>query len=141
MAIIKWEPFSDIDRFFDERPMFSFQKFGWDLAVDLYEQGGALIAKMTLPGIDPKNLGISAEEEALRVSGSREEEKETGKEGERYYDHEIRRGEFSRVIRLPKAIDPSAVEATYTDGILKVTMPMVRGQRRNAVKVEVKRSK
>ena len=57
MPIIKWEPFSELDRFFDERPYISmFPKLGWDLAIDLYEEGGNVVAKMNLPGVKPEEL-------------------------------------------------------------------------------------
>jgi hypothetical protein len=45
---MKWRPLVDVERFFDEG-MFSSTNFGWDLAVDLYEKNGNIIAEMNLP--------------------------------------------------------------------------------------------
>lgn len=141
MELIKWEPMSEFERFFDNRffPAISFpsisSKFGWDLAVDLYEEKGNVVAKMTLPGIDPEGLDISVEGDFLRISGRREEETETKEKD--YYSKEIRRGSFSRTVGLPRSVDASKVAAEYTDGVLKVMMPIMKRKEEKAVKVKV----
>lgn len=136
MPIIKWEPFGELDRFFGERPYISmFPKLGWDLAVDLYEEGGNVVAKMNLPGVKPEELDITINEDSLRVSGSREEEQEIDKKD--YYSKEIRRGSFSRLVGLPGSVDASKAEAKYADGILTVTMPTIEGKGKKEVQVKV----
>lgn len=143
MALIKWEPFSEFDRFFDDRffPMPSFPsltaKLGWDLAVDLYEEKGNVIAKMTLPGINADDLDISVEEEMLHVSGRREEEKET--KNKDYYSKEIRRGSFSRAVSLPRKVDGKKAASEYKDGVLTITMPALGGEKEKVVKLKVKK--
>jgi len=142
MAIIKWEPFSELDRIFEDRyfPAISFpslsSKFGWDLAVDLYEEKGNVIAKLALPGINPDDIDISVEADMLRISGKREEEKET--KDKNYYSKEIRRGAFSRVLSLPKSVDAAKTSAEYKDGVLQVTMPSAGGAKGKSVKIKVK---
>ncbi|HEY4521484.1 MAG TPA: Hsp20/alpha crystallin family protein [Candidatus Paceibacterota bacterium] len=136
MPIIKWEPFNELERFLEERPYISlFPKLGWDLAVDLFEEEGSVVAKMSLPGVKTEELDITIDEDMLTVTGTREEEKETDKKD--YYSKEIRRGAFSRSVSLPKAVDGSKAEATYADGVLKITMPVVKGQEKRSVKVQV----
>jgi HSP20 family protein len=136
MPIIKWEPFGELDRLFGEHAYVSmFPKLGWDLAIDLYEEGGTVIAKINLPGVKPEELDITVDEDLLNVSGSREEEQETDKKD--YYSKEIRRGSFSRSVSLPKSINVSKVEAEYADGILKVTMPVLEGKQKKTAQVKV----
>ncbi|MDO8551950.1 MAG: Hsp20/alpha crystallin family protein [bacterium] len=143
MAIIKWEPLSELDRIFEDRyfPAISFpsisSKFGWDISVDMYEEKGNLIAKMTLPGINPDDIEISVEEDRLRISGKREEGKET--KDKNYYSKKMRRGSFSRVLSLPKSVDASKTSAEYKDGILQVTLPTTGETKSKAVKVRVAR--
>jgi len=139
MQIIKWEPFREIDRFFDDRSPFSFPQFprlGLDLAADVFEEKGNVVAKMNLPGVKPEELDISLEDSALTVSGRREEEKETDKKD--YYSKEIRRGSFSRTVTLPKTVDGAKAEAKYDNGVLTVTMPAIAGAKEKAVKIQVK---
>ncbi len=140
MQIIKWEPFKEIDRFFDDRflqPSTSFPKLGFDLAVDIFEENGNIVAKMSLPGIKPEELDISIEEDMLTISGKREEEKETEKKD--YYSKEIKRGSFSRTVSLPKSVDAVKTEAKYENGELVVTMPIIAGAKEKAVKVKIKK--
>lgn len=137
MQIIKWEPLKDIDRFFEDRLSPAFPKLGWDLAVDLYEEKGNVIAKMSLPGVKEEELDIEIEDDMLTISGRREEEKETEKKD--YYSKEIRRGSFSRSVSLPKLVDAKKAQAEYKKGVLTVTMPAIAGSRNKSIKVEIKK--
>ncbi len=135
MALIKWEPFGDIDRFFEDFP--AFPKLGWDLAVDVYEKDNNIVTKMNLPGIDSEKIDISVEDNYLRVSGSREESKEEKKK--HYYSKEIKRGSFERVVRLPDAVQRDKVNAEYKNGELTITLPKVVATKAGKVKVRVKK--
>lgn len=136
MQVIKWEPFGGLggfnDGLFPQMP-----KLGWDLAVDLYEEKGNVIAKMSLPGVTSDDLDIEIDGDMLTISGMREEEKETDEKD--YYSKEIRRGSFSRSVRLPKSVDAKKAAAAYADGVLKIEMPVVKGQKEKVVKVAVKK--
>lgn len=136
MSIIKWEPFGDIDRFFEEgffSPQIS--RLSRDLAIDVYEDGGNIVAEMNLPGIDPSKVDISVVGHHLRVSGHREEEKE--KKEKNYYSKEIRRGSFERVVRIPEDVDADKAKADYKDGVLKISLPKKGGEKTKKVKIEV----
>lgn len=140
MQITKWEPFKEIDRFFDDRflpPFSAFPKLGLDLAVDVYEEKNTVIAKMSLPGINPEEVDISIEGDTLTISGRREEEKEVDKKD--YYSKEIRRGSFTRFVSLPQSVDAGKAEAKYENGELVVTMPSVAGAKERGVKIKIKK--
>jgi len=143
MALIKWEPFSEFDRLLDDRffPVPSFAsltgKMGWDLAIDLYEEKGNIVAKMTLPDINPDNLDISVEADMLHIAGRREEAKET--KNRDYYSKEIRRGSFSRAVSLPRKVDNTKATSEYKDGVLTVTMPTIGGIRSKPVQLTIKK--
>lgn len=139
MQLIKWEPFKEVERFFDDRfslpPTFS--RLGLDLAVDVYEEKDDVVAKMSLPGVNPEEIEISVEENILTISGKREEEKEIDKKN--YYSKEIHRGAFSRSINLPKSVDSSKAEAKFENGELVVVMPIVAGAKEKVVKIKIKK--
>lgn len=138
MTLIKWEPLSDIDRFFEELPSLpSLTKTGWDLAVDVYEKDNALIAEMNLPGVDPEKIGISVEDGYLRVTGSREESKEEKKK--HFYSKEIRRGSFERAVRLPSPVQKDKATAEYKNGELRITLPKMTETKRGTIKVQIKK--
>lgn len=136
MEIIKWEPFNEFDRFFQDRSVFGMQKLGGELAVDIYEEKGNIIAKMTLPDTNIDDLEISLDQDVLTIAGRREEEKET--KNKEYYSKEIRRGTFSRSMALPKAVDAEQASSEYKNGVLIVTMPVIAGAKNKTVKVPIK---
>lgn len=134
--IVVRDPFDDISQFFGGRPLARFARFG-DLAVDVFEQDGNVIAKMSIPGIEKDEVEITVDEDTLTIEGSREEEKEVDQKD--YYSKEIRRGSFSRTVDLPKIVDGEKAIADYKDGVLTVTMPTVEGEEKKGVKVEIKK--
>lgn len=138
MAIIKWEPFADVESFFEDFPTPSFKELGTDLAVDLYEEGGNVVAKMNVPGVDPEKINVTVEDNTLRVSGSHEEEKEEKKK--HYYHKEIRKGSFERMVSLPQGVLKDKVSAEYKNGTLIVTLPKTNGgESSHKVAVHVKK--
>jgi len=78
------------------------------------------------PGIDPKSIDVSVEKGILAISGERPANGNApaAKGGERnVYASERFAGKFRRVIALPEDAEPSRVEATYRNGMLKVVVP------------------
>lgn len=69
------------------------------------------------PGIDPKSLDISIQQNLLMVSGKRELRAEAAAD---YYRQERFSGEFRRVVSLPEDVDADRVQAKYVDGIVQI---------------------
>ncbi len=137
MSLIRWEPFQNIERLFDENigPVWT-GNFGLDLAADVYEKDNNVVAEMQLPGVDPKKVEVTFESDHhLRIAGAREEKQETDEK--QYYSREIRHGSFERVVRLPVPVDQSQTKASYESGVLRVTMPKKEQLVPEKVKVEV----
>ena len=136
-TLMKWEPFKEMERFFGEDfpflPIVPKLKMGWDMAVDVYEEKGNIIAEMNLPGIDPEKLEITVKDGYLKILGKREEEKE--KKETNFYYKEIKRGEFERLVRLPVAVKAEKAEAQYTKGVLKVILPKTEIVKEEKIKV------
>lgn len=139
MPLIPWRPFSDLDKFFEDNewllPVFP----RTDLekpAMDMYETDKAVVAEVNIPDFDPKNIEVSVENGFLKVSGKRDETEEKKEKG--YWRKEIRKGSFERVVRLPVPVKENKVEAVYEKGILKITMPKAKAEKKSKVKVRVK---
>jgi HSP20 family protein len=95
---------------------------GW-LRIEEFRDGDDLIVRAELPGLDPeKDVEITVAGDILRVRAKREEKSETTRTGG--YRSEFRYGSFERDIALPQGVDATSVEATYTDGILTVKVPV-----------------
>lgn len=140
MALIKWTPFEDLDKFFEEDfiPMVPAMK-AFRPEVDVYEEKNKVIVEMPLAGVDPKKVDISIEDRGLTVKGSVEEKKEEKKKN--YYRKEIRRGSFERYITLPTDVKGDKAKAESEDGMLKIIIPKKTVARRKKVAVKVKSKK
>jgi HSP20 family protein len=90
-------------------------------SLDLTETEQTIEARLDLPGVDPKEIDIQINANMLTVSGQRKEEKV--EKGKTYHRVERRSGSFSRSVSLPCPVKEEAVEATYRDGVLAITMP------------------
>lgn len=141
MPIIPWKPFADMDRFFDDDTWFLplIPRFN-EPAMDVYEIGQNVMAKISLPGFDPEKINVSVKDQVLRVSGSSEEKTEKNEKG--YWRREIKQGSFDRAVRLPVAVEEDAVEATYDKGVLEIVMPKAKHKQLAAknVKIKIKKS-
>jgi HSP20 family protein len=78
------------------------------------------------PGIEPKSLDISIQQNLLTVSGKRDV---SVREEADYYRQERFAGEFRRAISLPEDVDPERVQAKYADGVVQISV-----QRREAAR-------
>lgn len=78
------------------------------------------------PGIDPKQLTVSIQQNLLTIDGQRQVQN-----GDKaaYYRQERFSGQFHRAISLGDDVDPQRVEAKYRDGVVQITV-----QRREAAK-------
>jgi|SRR5262245_11623382 len=93
----------------------------WEPKIDVSETRDAVVVKAELPGVDPKDVALSLENGVLALTGEKEEEKE--EKDKRYHRVERSYGAFARALRLPTAVDPGNVTATFKDGVLTVTLP------------------
>jgi HSP20 family protein len=74
------------------------------------------------PGLDPAKLELSVDRGLLVVTGERASAVPTDRERTHVYARERFAGRFRRVISLPEDADPARVDATYRDGILRITV-------------------
>jgi HSP20 family protein len=92
------------------------------LQVEEFIDGGKLVIRVELPGIDPdKDVELTVSEGALQVRAERRQEKTV--EEKEVYRSELRYGAFSRVLPLPVGTSEKDITATYAAGILEVRVP------------------
>ena len=128
-TLAPWTPMSTLrqemdrlfDRFFEPQTEEVFALGEWAPSLDLTETKDALVAKLEVPGIDPKDVQISLQERLLTIKGERRQEKE--EKDERRHRVERAYGAFTRAIRLPVPVDAEKVTATFKNGLLTVTLP------------------
>ena len=96
----------------------------WDPNADviLDEEGGFVVVRVELAGIDSDRLQVFADERYLYIAGRRAQSG-SGCSGS-FLQKEIADGEFVKRIRIPANVAQDDVTATYADGILTVALPV-----------------
>ena len=74
------------------------------------------------PGIDPKQVDVTIDRGVMTISGERQSELPRDESKVNVYGNERFAGRFRRAISLPEDIDPAKVEATYRDGVLRISV-------------------
>lgn len=72
------------------------------------------------PGIDPASLDVQIEKGVLTIAGDRKAEPVPEKAA--VHIDERFAGRFRRVVSLPDDVDANAVNATYRDGVLHISI-------------------
>jgi HSP20 family protein len=87
-----------------------------------------------IPGIDAKDLDVTLSDGILTVKGEKKQEKED--KGENYHRVERSYGSFHRSFRIPEKVESEKVDASYKDGVLKLTL--LKAETSEPKKIEVK---
>jgi HSP20 family protein len=144
-TLVRWDPFRDLVSIQDElNRLFGRTYTGgealrptaagsWMPAMDVYETGDTIVAKLELPGIEPGDVEVAVEDSTLTVSGKREFESETNEDN--YHRVERRYGSFSRSISLPQIADVEKVNARFDKGVLQIEVP--KSERAKPKKIEI----
>ena len=94
----------------------------WIPAVESYIDQNRFHVRMALPGVKPGDVNIQVHGNELRISGERKQE--TTPQEERSYQREIRYGCFERDLALPEGVQGEKIEASYENGVLKISAPL-----------------
>jgi len=144
MTLVRWNPRNDSllldplfrgvhellnDRFFDGVS-------SWYPAMDLVEEKDHFIVKLEMPGIDPKNVQLNLQGDLLTVTGERKEEHDSKEE--KVLKRERTYGSFQRSVQLPYRVQADRVKATYTNGVMTITLPKAEEYVGRQIPVEVK---
>jgi HSP20 family protein len=117
-------------------PRRAFDGHLWVPALDVAERKDAYVVTVELPGVDPKDVDISFEQNVLTVRGTKHSTLAAGDNELRVYANERMAGMFERSIRLPEFVDGDKISAQSANGLLEITIP--KAQIAQPRKIEVK---
>jgi HSP20 family protein len=106
--------------------------------VNMSEDEKSVRVSAELPGIDEKDIDINLSRDSLTIKGEKKEEREQKSEQSYYTERSF--GSFMRVIPLPAEVNSDKAEASFSKGVLTVTMPKVRGEKKEQKKIQIKSS-
>jgi HSP20 family protein len=101
--------------------------------VDILDHDNDIEVQAALPGVKKEDLDISINNQTIIIRASTKEEK---KEEGKLFRREITRGQFQRTLSLPDNVDGDNAKATFSDGILKVTIPKTEKSKRKTIEVK-----
>ena len=93
-------------------------------AVEAYvdKEAKKYVCRLTLPGVEPKDLQIHAQANVLTIRGERKLTHSSKEielmEGEIFY------GVFERALALPEGVNVEMLTAEYVNGVLEITAPV-----------------
>ncbi len=102
---------------------------------ELSETPDALILTATLPGIDREDIHITVTGNTLTLEAkSADQTVDETSEYRRVTDQAQR---FFQNIRLPQLVDTDRIEASFTDDLLKITMPKFKPRLKEGISIQV----
>ena len=129
MTIVRYEPWALLSRFqrqldravseTAEDP--SSASVSWIPHVDIREEAERFVVVADLPGVEAKDISVTAEKGVLTVRGERRSEKKSTADG--YERVERATGTFLRRFTLPEWGEAEAIKATHVNGVLEISIP------------------
>lgn len=115
----RFDPFRELDRLLGEglRSVTGSNA----LPMDLYKEGERFVGLIDMPGVDPASIDIDVEDRTLTVRGERRAP--AGNDAQ-WLMHERQSGTFARQLALGKGLATDKIEADYTDGVLRLVIPV-----------------
>ncbi len=145
MALIKWDPFREIEDMFDRYtravgwPRSGGQEVmtagDWSPRVDIVENDNEFVIKAEIPEVKKEDVKVTVDNGVLTISGERKQEKE--EKGKKFHRVERYYGSFTRSFTLPEAIDDTKIKAGFKDGMLNLEIPKTAKAKPKAIEVKV----
>jgi HSP20 family protein len=101
--------------------------------MDVWQGEDGFYVALDLPGVDPSSVEITTEQSTLTIRGERSPEYG---EGHNVLVAERPQGSFARQLQITEAVDLDDVEASYSDGVLRLRIPMAKAAQPRRIQVQ-----
>jgi HSP20 family protein len=147
-SVRRWSPMRDLmklgwnlDHFFRdfmEPTEISEEGYCTSPPVESFRHNGTFVVKVDLPGINPKDVHLTADQGVLTIEGERKRAEEIPENS--VFRDELCYGSFRRSLDIPEGVKTEEIRAKYHDGILEITAPMEEHYLPKKIEVEVQKS-
>jgi len=145
MTLIRYEPWHVVNRLHRQIDQIFGDSFAsptangessvnWVPTVDIHEEQDKFVVRADLPGVDPKDISITAENRVLTLRGQRQFERSENQKG--FERLERVEGSFLRRFTLPNNVQDDQIKARHVNGVLEVTIPKTPTPEPRRVSVE-----
>lgn len=115
--LFRFDPFSDFDRQAGRgRP----RPDQGTIAMDAVRRENEVELRFDLPGFSPESVDLTVDKSVLKLTAERGPDADD----DVFLTHERWQGTRSRSLQLGEHLDPAALEASFADGVLVVTIPI-----------------
>ena len=92
-------------------------------AINIIENFPNFVVELAAPGLNKEDFSIEVEEDTLKITSKKETETKEESKDSSYRKREFNYAAFERSFKLPESIQPEEIQASYENGILRVTLP------------------
>ena len=148
-TITRWDPFQDVlslreamNQLMEEsfvRPTAAQGGQNFVPALDLSENAEGYLVEAALPGLKPEDVEITVENNVLTIKG--ETRQEVDDKQRNFHRVERRFGSFQRTIGLPTTVKADAIQASLTNGVLRLEIPKAEEVKPRKISVQVGENK
>lgn len=130
MTLVRYEPWRLVNRLHQQLDHVFGDTFGspeatgnsdWLPAVDVHEEPERFVVRADVPGVDPKDIDVTAENGVLTVRGERKTEMRENSKGYERFERSV--GSFVRRFTLPESANTEQIKAKQTNGVLEISIP------------------
>ena len=100
--------------------------------VNVFQQGGDLVAIIEIPGVKKDNLVVEAKASTIRTSGRKSVDYGSDASVHR---RERPVGAFDRTLTLPVELDADRIAAQFQDGVLALFLPRAESDKPRTIKI------
>ena len=133
MSLIRWDPFGEVDTFFNRLVPSSYanlprllvegngKKLDWAPSADISETDKEYLIRAELPAVKKEDVQVTFDDGMITIKGERKQQKED--KNEKFHRVESFYGSFERRFSLPENVNSDAITCDSKDGILTVHVP------------------
>ncbi|MBN2406340.1 MAG: Hsp20/alpha crystallin family protein [Elusimicrobia bacterium] len=148
-----WDPFRDLENLHqDMNKLFNLSfsqwpdenrgtlpaSYSWAPSIDVQNRKDKLVVKAELPGMEKDDVKITLEDNYLVIKGEKKQEDEKEDKDKGYYHRECVYGSFQRAVSLPADVDAGKIDASYKNGVLKITLPKKEEAKPKQIDINIK---
>jgi HSP20 family protein len=114
--LLRFDPFRELNKRSDP-----FSRTNPSMPMDAARRDDKVVVWLDLPGVDADSIDLEVERNVVTVKAERRHE---AVENEQVLAQERRLGDLRRQLVLGDSLDTEAIEASYNDGVLELSVPV-----------------
>ncbi|NKY40210.1 Hsp20 family protein [Cellulomonas septica] len=127
----RFDPFQEMDRMLGQ--MFAADRASATMPMDLYRSGDHYVLHVDLPGADPGTIDVNVEDRTLTIRAQRSSRTE---QDVQWLAKERPVGTYARQLTVGRGLALDAISATYTDGVLTLSIPVAEDAKPRRIEVQ-----